>query len=276
MFDKNNKNALLDEHLTGLIDLTNRVDQYIWVRAAVFLIIGGLIGGISVTFRPYFEDGVHLEAIAALIILIVLNIGVLLYFVRNKRKRYKLAYGLTVCAVWFGYGLGWFLMAERFFDDVIGLVGMFAFVNLVIGYTGFYVQKNERLMKALKESISLDANIWIRAIVFFVIGILVGGISVMFRPYFENGVHLEAIAALIILIVLNIGLLLYFVRQKEKRSKLSYSLSVCAVWFGYVLGWLMMAEYFFDDVLGMGGMFALVNLFIGHFVFFVQRKLNAV
>jgi hypothetical protein len=141
MFDKNNKNALLDEHLTDIVDETTLVDRYIWIRAVVFLVISTLVGGISVLFRPYFEDGVHLEAVAALVILIGMNLGLLYYFIRHKRKRYKLAYGLSVCAIWAGYTVGWLSQAVYFLDDVFMMNGMFALGNLAIGYFVFFFQR---------------------------------------------------------------------------------------------------------------------------------------
>lgn len=141
MFNKNNKNALLDEHLTDILDETTLVDRYIWIRAVIFLVIGALIGGISVLFRPYFEDGIHLEAVAALVIMVGMNLGLLWYFIRHKRKRYKLAYGLSVCAIWGGYVLGWSIGAGYLWDDVYMMNGMFALVNLVIGYFVFFFQR---------------------------------------------------------------------------------------------------------------------------------------
>lgn len=140
MFDKNNKNGLLDEHLTDIIDETTLVDRYIWVRAVVFFIIGGLVGGITVSFRPYFEDWiVHLEALVGLGILIGLNLGLLRYFIQNKRKWYRLAYSLCVCAVWGGYALGWLSLAVYFLDDVIMMNVMFALIGLVTGYVSFFL-----------------------------------------------------------------------------------------------------------------------------------------
>ena len=138
MFDKNNKNQVLDEHLTNVLDQRTLVDRYIWVRAVVFLVIGALVGGISVLFRPYFDDGVHMEAVAALILLVGMNIGLLKYFIENKRKRYKFAYGLCVCAIWAGYVLGWTIGAGYYWGDVGTMNVMFALVNLVIGYFVFF------------------------------------------------------------------------------------------------------------------------------------------
>jgi len=74
---------------------------------------------------------------------------------------------------------------------------------------------------------------------------------------------------------MNLGLIWYFIRHKRKRYKLAYGLSVCAIWGGHVLGWSIVAEYLWDDVWMMNGMFALVNLVIGYFVFFFQSKLSA-
>lgn len=140
MFDKNNKNTLLDEHLTDIVDETTLVDRYIWIRAAVFFVISALVGGISLLFRPYFDNGIHMEAVAALIIMVGMNIGLLIYFIRHKRMRYKLAYGLSVCAVWGGYVLGWSVMAGYLWDDVWMMNGAFALVNLAIGYFVFFFQ----------------------------------------------------------------------------------------------------------------------------------------
>lgn len=138
MFDKNNKNALLDEHLTDVLDETTLVDSYLWARAVIFLVIGVLIGGVSVSFRPYFNDGTHYEAIAALIVLIGINLGLLRYFLRHRKKRYLLAYGLSVCAIWSGYTIGWLSLAVYFLDDVIMMAGIFALVNLAIGYFSLF------------------------------------------------------------------------------------------------------------------------------------------
>lgn len=140
MFDKNNKNALLDEHLTDIIDETNWVDRYIWGRAVFFLLIGGLLGGVTVSFRPYFEDAaVHVESLVGLVVLIGLNLGLLRYFIQHKRRWYRFAYSLCVCAVWGGYTLGWLSLAVYFLDDIIMMNIMFALIALVIGYVSFFL-----------------------------------------------------------------------------------------------------------------------------------------
>jgi hypothetical protein len=270
MFDKNNKNQLLDEHLTDILDETTAVDQYIWVRALVFLVIGTLVGGISVLFRPYFNDGVHLEALAALVIMIGLNIGLLAYFVRHKRKRYKFAYLLSVCAVWIGYVVGWSIGAGYLWEDVWMASGWLAFMTLGFGYLVFYIQDNKYLMGILNESISLDRYIWIRAGVFLVISTLVSGVSVLFRPYFNGEVQVDALVSLIIMVGLNIGLLIYFVRQKRKRYKLAYLLSVCAISTGYVVGWSIVAGYVWEDILMAGGWLTFMTLCFGSFVFYIR------
>lgn len=137
MFDKNNKNALLDEHLTDIV----KIDRYIWGRAVVFLLIGGLIGGISVLFRPYFDNGVHVEALVALIMIIAMNLGLLIYFIREKREQYKLAYALSTGAIWGGYTLGWSIVAGYLWEDVYMMSGMFALVSIVVGYLVLFIQK---------------------------------------------------------------------------------------------------------------------------------------
>lgn len=137
MFDKNNKNALLDEHLTDIV----KIDRYIWGRAVVFLLIGGLIGGISVLFRPYFDNGVHVEALVALIMIIAMNLGLLIYFIREKREQYKLAYALSTGAIWGGYTLGWSIVARYLWEDVYMMSGMFALVSIVVGYLVLFIQK---------------------------------------------------------------------------------------------------------------------------------------
>jgi len=136
MFDKNNKNALLDEHLTDIV----KIDRYIWGRATVFLLIGGLIGGVSVLFRPYFDNGVHVEALVALIMIIAMNLGLLIYFIRQKKDRYKLAYALSTGAIWGGYILGWSIVAGYLWDDVWMMNGMFALVSIVVGYLVLFIQ----------------------------------------------------------------------------------------------------------------------------------------
>jgi hypothetical protein len=140
MFDKNNKNELLDEHLTEILDKTTLVDTYLWIRAQIFLVLSVLVGGISVLFRPYFDNGVHVEALVALIIMIGMNIGLLIYFIRHKRKWYKFAYSLTTCAIWGGYVLGWSIVAGYLWDDVWLMNGMFAFASLGIGNFAFFFQ----------------------------------------------------------------------------------------------------------------------------------------
>jgi len=138
MFNENNKNTLLDEHLTDILDETTLVDSYFWVRAVVFFVIGALIGGISVSFRPYFNNETHYEAIAALIVLIGVNLALLRYFLRHRRKRYLLAYSLSVCAIWGGYTVGWLSFAVYFLDDFLVLNGIFVLVNLGIGYFSLF------------------------------------------------------------------------------------------------------------------------------------------
>jgi hypothetical protein len=157
MFNKNNKNAVLDEHLTDILDETTLVDRYIWLRAAVFLVISALIGVISISFRPYFKGGAHLEAIVALVILIGMNIGLLRYFIQHKRKWYKFAYGLSVCAIYGGHIGGWFIggiyiwdaVWESIWEELWMMNVLFAFFWIVIGYLSFFLNGQWIKEKAL-------------------------------------------------------------------------------------------------------------------------------
>jgi hypothetical protein len=139
MFDKNNKNQLLDEHLTDVLDERTTVDRYIWVRALGFFVVSVLLGVLCGLYRLYVGGEVHIEAFAGLIILIGLNIGLIKYFMRNKRKWYKFAYLLSVCAIWGGDTIGWRIGVGYYFNDMFMVNGVLTLISLGIGYLVFYI-----------------------------------------------------------------------------------------------------------------------------------------
>lgn len=139
MSNKDKKNELLDEHLTKISDKSSEEDSFIFKRVGVLFVLATLIGVISVFFRPYFNDGVHVDALVSLIVVTLMNLGLLLYIIRQKKVRYRLAYNLSTIGIWAGYILGWSIGLGYLWDDIWMMNGFFALIGLGVGQLVFYL-----------------------------------------------------------------------------------------------------------------------------------------
>ncbi len=141
MSDKYKKNPLLDEHLVDIPDERSILDKYLWIRGVALLVLCTLIGWISVLFRPYFQNGVHIETIVSLVMVATINLGLLVYIIRQKRKQYKLAYLIGTTAIWLGYTIGWALGLGHLWEDVLVMNTIGALAGLGIGQFVFYYRE---------------------------------------------------------------------------------------------------------------------------------------
>lgn len=139
MSDKHKKNPILDEHLTNISDKSANEDSFIFKRAGILFVLATLIGVISVFFRPYFNDGVHVEALVSLIVVSLMNVGLLLYILRQKKVQYQFAYNLSTIGIWAGYILGWSIGLGYLWEDVWMTNGFFALIGIGIGKVVFYL-----------------------------------------------------------------------------------------------------------------------------------------
>lgn len=88
------------------------------------LIVAGawVLGNISRALRPVmYADGIHYEALLALLILVVVSCWLAFYHGRSRVPKRQLSYQLEVFALWAGYASGWSMIHGAVWSDLVAV-----------------------------------------------------------------------------------------------------------------------------------------------------------
>ncbi|WP_404307572.1 hypothetical protein [Neorhodopirellula lusitana] len=89
-----------------------------WV-VLIALVFGFMNGGVSSYIRPMISGPIHYEAIVSLVLLVLFFfITLLICLATASPVRWT---SLVIAVTWLTYLVGWSLVAQRVFDDMIGV-----------------------------------------------------------------------------------------------------------------------------------------------------------
>ncbi len=95
-------------------------------------------------------------------------------------------------------------------------------------------------------------------------GFTLGVITRFVRPYADyQGTHLEALAALLILLAASLVLAFHNFRIARLQGHLRFQLENIALWGAFVCGWTLVHGYFWGDLVSVMGVWALACGFLG-------------
>lgn len=80
-------------------------------------------------------------------------------------------------------------------------------------------------------------SFWKQAVIFWGIGLLLGATSRLIRDQIPGDIHYEALAELLVKLLLGLGLTAFYAQARMQDKYLRYSVVTLVLWAGSTFGW---------------------------------------
>lgn len=123
----------------------------------------------------------------------------------------------------------------------------------------------------LKRSNSL----WKQAVIFWGIGLLLGATSRLIRDQIPGDIHYEALAELLVKLLLGLGLTAFYAQPRMQDKYLRYSVVTLVLWTGSTFGWSFVNGRFWIDHVGVNAVGLLIALATGCLSLWMVARVRA-
>ena len=96
-----------------------------WIRLLIVLLFALGVGAAARAIRPLVRGGIHFEALAAVVLLSVACLVLVLGLRRIAYRGAAPTFAIEGTALWLAFAVGWMIVGQRIWGDLIGITAMF-------------------------------------------------------------------------------------------------------------------------------------------------------
>ena len=116
-----------------------------WIVSSA-MVFGLVVGAVSSYVRPMISGPVHFEAIVSLLLLVMFFVVTLVISLATARP--MLWTSVAIVLTWLAYFVGWSLVAQRMWDDMIGVCATGIVCSLTVALPLVFLLRRFQNLKA--------------------------------------------------------------------------------------------------------------------------------